>query len=110
VRGLTTVQAAAAIAAALANGFMRDPNVAAEIDTYRPFFIQGAVKNAGQYPYVSGMTVRAAVSTAGGYTDTANSNRVTIYRKLGGQMAKQSVDLDYPIYPGDTLVVPERWL
>src|SRR5690242_33762 len=55
VRGLTTAQAAAAIAAALANGFMRDPNVSAEIDTYRPFFIQGAVKNGGQYPYVSGM-------------------------------------------------------
>ena len=43
VRGLTTPQAAAAIAAALANGFMRNPNVSVEIDTYRPFFIQGAV-------------------------------------------------------------------
>lgn len=109
VRGLTTVQAAAAIAAGLANGFMRDPNVAAEIDTYRPFFIQGAVKNAGQFPFVSGMTVRAAVSTAGGYSDTANRNRATIYRKLDDVMQKASVDLDYPIYPGDTVVIPERW-
>ena len=110
VRGMTTAQAAGAIAAALANGFMRNPNVSVEIDTYRPFFIQGAVKNGGQFAYVPGMTVRAAVSTAGGYSDTANRNRVTIYRKRGDQMDKASVDLDFPIYPGDTLVVPERWL
>ena len=88
---------------------MRSPNVAAEIDMYRPFFIQGAVKNGGQFPYVPGMTVRAAVSTAGGYSDTANRNRATIYRKQGDDMAKQTVDLDFPIYPGDTVVVPERW-
>ena len=110
VRGLTTVQAAAALAAALANGFMRNPNVAVEIDTYRPFFIQGAVKNGGQFPYVPGMTVRAAVSTAGGYSDTANRSRAMIYRKDGEQMQKAGVDLDFPIYPGDTIVIAERWL
>ena len=110
VRGLTTSQAAAAIAAALANGFMRNPNVSVEIETYRPFFIQGAVKNAGQFAYVPGMTVRAAVSTAGGYSDTANRNRVTIYRSEGGQVDKADVDLDFPVEPGDTIVVAERWL
>ncbi len=110
VRGLTTEAAAGALAAALANGFMRHPNVTAEIDTYRPFFIQGAVKNGGQFPYVSGMTVRAAISTAGGYSDTANRSRALIYRKQGDAMAKQNVDLDFPITPGDTIVIAERWL
>src|SRR3982751_4191752 len=78
VRGLTTSQAAGGIAAALAHGFMRNPNVSIEIDTSRPFFIQGAVKSGGQFPYVSGMTVRAAISTAGGFADTANRNRALI--------------------------------
>jgi polysaccharide export outer membrane protein len=110
VRGLTTSAAAARIAAALANGFMRSPNVAVQIDTYRPFFIQGAVKNAGQFAYAPQMTVRAAISTAGGYTDTANRSRATIYRKDGDQMQKATVDLDFPIYPGDTIVIAERWL
>jgi len=111
VAGLTTSEAAGAIASALANGFMRSPNVSAEVETYRPFFIQGAIKTGGQFPYVSGMTVRAAVSTAGGFSDTANRNRATIYRKLGdGEMSKASVDLDSPIYPGDTIVIAERWL
>lgn len=109
VRGLTVNQAAAAIAAALANGFMRDPNVAVQIDTYRPFYIQGAVKGAGQFPYVPGMTIRAAVSTAGGYSDTANRNRATIYRRVGERTVKTNVGLDFPIYPGDTIVIAERW-
>jgi polysaccharide export outer membrane protein len=110
VRGLTVNQTAGAIAAALAHGFMRNPNVTVQIDSYRPFYIQGAVKNAGQFPYVPGMTIRAAVSTAGGYSDTANRNRATIYRKQGDQMIKTNVGLDFPIYPGDTIVIAERWL
>lgn len=110
VRGKTTEQAAAAIAAGLANGFMRSPNVVAEIDTYRPFFIQGAVKNAGQFTYVYGMTVRAAIATAGGYEDTANRETAIVYRRQGEEMAKGTVKLDFPIYPGDTIVVLERWM
>lgn len=109
VRGLTTQMAAANITAALADGYIREPSVAVQIDTYRPFFIQGAVKSAGQFAYVYGMTVRAAISTAGGYTDTADRTRVLIYRKQGKEMAKGTVDLDFPVYPGDTVVVSERW-
>jgi polysaccharide export outer membrane protein len=110
VRGVTTKMAAANLAAALANGYMRSPDVAVEVETYRPFFIQGAIKSAGQFTYVYGMTVRAAISTAGGYSDTADRTKALIYRRQGRQMAKGAVDLDFPIYPGDTIVVLERWL
>ncbi len=109
VRGRTTQMAAANITAALADGYIREPSVAVEIETYRPFFIQGAVKNAGQFSYVYGMTVRAAISTAGGYSDTADRSRAVVYRSQGEEMSKGTVDLDFPIYPGDTVVISERW-
>ncbi|WP_375450339.1 polysaccharide biosynthesis/export family protein [uncultured Devosia sp.] len=109
VRGQTTKVAAARLAAALANGYMRNPDVAVEVAEYRPFFIQGEVGNAGQFPYVYGMTVRAAISTAGGFSDTADRNQAIVYRRQGTQMVKGAVDLDFPIYPGDTVVVQERW-
>lgn len=109
VRRMTTQMTAAKIAAALADGYIRDPSVAVEVETYRPFFIQGAVKSAGQFTYVYGMTVRAAISTAGGYSDTADRTRAIVYRRQGEEMAKGAVDLDFPIYPGDTVVVSERW-
>jgi polysaccharide biosynthesis/export protein len=110
VRGMTTQIAAMSIAQALANGYMRNPDVAVEIDTYRPFFVQGAVKTAGQFVYVYGMTVRAAIATAGGYSETADRTRATIYRRQGKQMVKGTVSLDFPIYPSDTIVIGERWL
>ena len=109
VRGETTTTAAARLAGALADGYMRNPDVAVEIAEYRPFFIQGEIGNSGQFPYVYGMTVRAAISTAGGFSDTADRNRVMVYRPQGGKMVKGAVDLDFPIYPGDTIVVSERW-
>lgn len=109
VRGMTTQMTAASITASLADGYIREPSVAVEIETYRPFFIQGAVKGAGQFTYVYGMTVRAAISTAGGFSDTADRSRAIVYRRQGKEMAKGTVDLDFPIYPGDTVVISERW-
>ncbi|WP_338723375.1 polysaccharide biosynthesis/export family protein [Devosia sp. XK-2] len=109
VRGSTTENAAQRLARALANGYMRNPDVAVEIDQYRPFFIQGEIKSSGQFAYVYGMTVRAAISTAGGYTETADRNRAVVYRRQGNEMVKGSVELDFPIFPGDTIVVQERW-
>lgn len=109
VRGMTTQMAAANITASLAAGYIREPSVAVEIESYRPFFIQGAVKSGGQFAYVYGMTVRAAISTAGGFSDTADRTRAIVYRRQGKEMVKGAVDLDFPIYPGDVVVVSERW-
>lgn len=109
VRGATTAAAADRLAAALANGYMRNPNVAVEVAEYRPFFIQGEVTNAGQFEYVYGMTVRSAISKSGGFSETADRDKAIVYRRQGDEMVKGTVDLDYPIYPGDTIVVLERW-
>lgn len=109
VRGQTTSVAASRLAGALANGYLRNPNVAVEVSEYRPFFIQGAVRTSGQFSYVPNMTVRAAISTAGGYTETADRSQVTVYRRQGDEMVRGNVDLDFPIYPGDTIVISERW-
>ena len=106
VRGMSTAQAAAAITAKLANGYMKSPNVTAEVDTYRPFYISGAVAAPGQFPYVPGMTVRAAIATAGGVVQGSGIHtQATIYRKLDDGTVKSRVDLDFPIQAGDTVVV-----
>ena len=110
VRGSTTQAAAARLTAALAAGYLRNPNVAVEVAEYRPFFIQGEVSAPGKYPFVYGMTARAAISTAGGFKETASRDHVVIYRPIaGGRMAKGNVDLDFPVFPGDTIVVEDRW-
>jgi polysaccharide biosynthesis/export protein len=110
VRGQSIITAERMITELLANGYMISPKVSVEITTYRPFFIDGAVTNAGQFPYVYGMTARAAIATAGGFRDFADRSHVTVYRRIGKAMTKRVVGLDEPILPGDTVTVSERWL
>jgi polysaccharide export outer membrane protein len=110
-RGLTTQQLARAIAGKLRGGFIREPHVAIEVETYRPFFILGEVTQPGQYPYVPNMTVETAVAIAGGYTPRAYRWTVEIDRPAegGALRSRASVPLPTRVRPGDTVVVKERW-
>jgi polysaccharide biosynthesis/export protein len=109
-RGRTTRGLARAIAARLGAQYVKEPHVTVDIALNRPFFILGEVRNAGQYPYVSGMTAQAAVAIAGGYADRANERRIQITRRNNGLIEKMDVPPDYIIQPGDTIYVYERWL
>ena len=108
-RGLTTAQLTNTIAGRLKSGFVRDPSVAVEIETYRPFFVLGEVTFPGQYPYVPNMTVENAIAIAGGFGPRADRGKVTVSRTIGGQTSHASVGLNYPLRPGDTLRIGERW-
>jgi polysaccharide export outer membrane protein len=108
-RGRTTLQLGSAIAARLRQGYIREPNVAVEIETYRPFFVLGEVTFPGQYPYVPNMTAENAIAIAGGFTPRAFRDTVTITRKLQGVPIRTKLPLRYPLRPGDTIEVSERW-
>lgn len=108
-RGRTTYSVAAAIRDGLGRDFVRDPQVTVDIQQTRPFFILGEVRNAGQYPYVSGMTVETAVAIAGGYTDRANKRRFKVTRRINGVVDIVEASADYVIDAGDTVVVYERF-
>jgi polysaccharide export outer membrane protein len=109
VRGLTTTQAARAIADRLRQGYIREPHVAIEVEIYRPFFILGEVIAPGQYPYVPNMTVETAIAIAGGFTPRAYRWDVEVSRSAGGVTARQKVPMISPVRPGDTINVGERW-
>lgn len=103
LRGRITKQIAA-------KGFVQDPNVTVAILSYEPFNIFGEVRNAGQYTYRPGMTVRDAVALAGGYTYRANKKDVYIKNKFGS--AEEKLSMSGPelyVQPGDSLRVSERF-
>jgi polysaccharide export outer membrane protein len=108
-RGLTNQQLAAAIASRLKQGYVREPHVSVEVETYRPFFILGEVTTPGQYPYVANLTAEMAVAIAGGFAPRAYKRTVDLTRRTGGQQLHAEVPLDYPVQPGDTILVKERW-
>ncbi|MEY9281416.1 polysaccharide biosynthesis/export family protein [Bradyrhizobium yuanmingense] len=108
-RGRTTAGLAGEIAARLRNGYIREPSVAVEIETYRPFFILGEVLAPGQYPYVPNMTVESAVAIAGGFSPRAKRDMVTVTHTENGGAMRAVVPLGTPLAPGDTVFVGERW-
>ncbi len=108
-RGSSTAELSAQIGARLKQGFIREPHVAVEIETYRPFFILGEVSFPGQYPFVANMTVETAVAIAGGFTPRAYHSDVVISRTLHGETLRASVPVTAPVRPGDTITIAERW-
>src|SRR5262249_50418652 len=108
-RGLTTSALAATIKAKLSSGYIRDPSVAVEIETYRPFFVLGEVTFPGQYPFVPGMTVENAIAIAGGFTPRGFRETVTVTRKINLAPVRLTLPLRQTVRPGDTITVSERW-
>jgi polysaccharide export outer membrane protein len=108
-RGITTAQLSSAIAGRLRASFIRDPSVAVEVETYRPFFVLGEVTFPGQYPFVPNMTVEKAIAIAGGFTPRATKDRFTITRKQDGIALRVVLPLQGRVRPGDTITVGERW-
>jgi polysaccharide export outer membrane protein len=108
-RGRTPAGLASEITAKLRNGYIRDPSVAVEIESYRPFFILGEVAAPGQYPYVPNMSVESAVAIAGGFSPRARRDRVTLTHTDNTGSMRVVVPLGTALSPGDTVLVGERW-
>ena len=108
-RGRSPASLASQISARLRNGYIREPSVAVEIESYRPFFILGEVQAPGQYPYVPNMTVESAVAIAGGFSPRAKRDMVTLTHTDAGGAARYVVPLGTSLSPGDTVFVNERW-
>ena len=108
-RGVGTAGLQQAIAAKLRNGYVREPHVAVEVEAYRPFFILGEVTLPGQYPYVPNMTVETAVAIAGGYTPRAFKQKIELTHQINGLTERRVVSPNYPVRPGDTVHIAERW-
>ncbi|WP_062011019.1 polysaccharide biosynthesis/export family protein [Aureimonas sp. AU4] len=107
-RGRTTNDVQHAITTALANGYLRNPDVSVQVEQYRPFFVMGEVTTGGQYSYVPGMTAQNAVAIAGGFSPRADHRTVDITRQVNGQIVTGRVLVSDPVLPGDTVAVRER--
>jgi polysaccharide export outer membrane protein len=96
-QGLTTAQLAGHIEGKLREGYLREPKVSVEVEAYRPFFVLGEVNSSGQYPYINGMTARG------------DQYGVDVTRTIDGRPTTASVPLTFPVRPGDTVTVRERF-
>lgn len=90
--------------------YLVNPRITVTMVEYRPFYIDGEVEKPGSYPYQPGLTVRRAVSIAGGFTSRAARSGITIHsaERLDAPERKAE-NLDAPVGPGDLVSVPQRF-
>ena len=69
VGGLTLGEAQELIEKRLSEGILVHPTVSVRIAEFRAIFVTGYVRKPGNYPFISGMSVKAAIATAGGEGD-----------------------------------------
>jgi len=99
--------------------FVTDPQVTVivtQINSQR-VYILGEVTRAGAYPLLPQMTILQALSSAGGFTQFANSKKIYLLRQEGGKQQKypfnykdvidgKSSEQNIVLMAGDTIVVP----
>lgn len=73
------------------------------------FYVTGEVKSPGKFEWEKGLTVRQAVSLAGGGTSKAAINRIEIIRNKNHIEIKLKPDLVDPVLPNDIIKVPESY-
>ena len=74
------------------------------------FYVMGMVKTPGQYVLQPGMTVRQAISTAGGLTERGSDRRIKIIRKVNNKDVEIDAQLSDPVRANDTVRVAQRLL
>jgi polysaccharide export outer membrane protein len=106
--GITIPQLQKAIETRLADGYLKQPRVSAEVLNYRPFYILGEVMKPGEYPFTSGLTVLNAVARAEGFTYRADTRKVFIKRATSPGEHVLPLTTATPVEPGDTVRIGER--
>ena len=107
ILGLTVSQLEKLITNQLKGRYLVDPKVTVTIDEYRQFFVNGMVKSPGGFPYQPGLTIRQAVSLAGGFQDRADRDKIMVIHD--DDKTPHNEGLGTPVEPGDTITVEESF-
>lgn len=107
--GLSLAELQALLTTRLRAGYVVDPKVSIDIGEYRPFYILGEVNKPGQYPYRAGLTLNAAVATAGGFTYRANHKTIAIEHDKASAEQRYRLTGSLLVQPGDTIRILERY-
>ena len=103
VSGLSLEALEHKLVAGLKKGYLLDPQLNTSIVEYRPFFVEGEVKNPGGYPYIPNLTARKAIALAGGFTEFAAKEKFMVVDAKTTQ--KTYVDVNAIISPDDSIVI-----
>lgn len=105
VAGKTSKELSQELESAYLDGYLVNPSVSVVIESFRPFFIRGAVSKSGAYKFEYDLTVDQAIAIAGGLKDRASKKDWYVIR--GAEKQRIKVTKDARIFPGDILEIEE---
>ena len=107
--GKTVAELEALIRDGLKGRYLINPQVTVTINEYRSFYINGQVEKPGGYAYIPGLTVRKAVSLAGGFKERASKEKIFVIRDDDRSQTAKRVGQDEAVHPGDIITVEESF-
>jgi len=109
LEGMTVTESASFITEKLEGRFLVDPKVTVSVQKYREFFVSGEVEDPGGYSFQPGLTVRSAISFAGGFKERASKKKIYVIRESDESSTPRKVKLDDRIGPGDVVFVEQSF-
>jgi polysaccharide export outer membrane protein len=109
VAGKSVSQLQAEIVEGLRPDYLVDPRVSISIVKYRPFFVNGEVRNPGGVDFQPGLTLRKAIALVGGFTERADKKDITVIVDSDPERKEVEVALDYRVQPGDIINVKQSF-
>jgi protein involved in polysaccharide export with SLBB domain len=103
--GQTAAELETRLKAGLDGQYLINPSVSVSVIRYREFFMNGEVRSPGGYAWQPGLTMRQAISMAGGLTERASQRRMSVIRGGDTERRPESVDMDSPVHPGDIIEI-----
>ncbi len=85
--------------------YLIDPKVTVSILEYRQFYVNGRVEKPGGFAFQPGMTVRKAISLAGGFEERANKERIFVVHGDSNSDKPIPINIDSRVQPGDIITV-----
>lgn len=109
VKGISLAKLEALITSRLKGDYLINPKVSIDMIEYRQFYVNGEIENAGGFPYQPGLTVRKAISLAGGFKERASKDKIYIIHDDSTTSESTKVTLDEAIRPGDIITVEQSF-
>jgi polysaccharide export outer membrane protein len=109
VTGVTLAELEKRLTKALDGEYLRNPKVSVTVTEYRQYFINGQVHSPGGHPYQPGLTVRKAITLAGGLTERASERKITLIPDGSKDKQGRKVGMDDPVSPGDIITIDESF-
>jgi protein involved in polysaccharide export with SLBB domain len=108
-KGRTIEQFTEGLRAKLEEGYLKNPKIGVQVIHYRPIYVQGEVRNGGEFPFKLGLKVADAVAMAGGYSYRADTSFINLRREGDADTRAVALQGDIPLLPGDNILIPERF-